>query len=191
MMLHSPRPRASVAVLLGAVVCAIATASCEREDRKLNSQQPAAPTQMVSQVSLQPGPNVVTDTTEGPYDDNAYRTSEGQVLFEQMNCSGCHSNGGGGMGVALTDDEWIYGSRPDQIFATIAEGRPNGMPSWKYRLNNEQIWELVAYVRSLSGLTPKGARPSREDHMMVKPAPSQTPNAKPKNSGLPGAAIRP
>ena len=102
------------------------------------------------------------DTIRGPYDENAYGTTEGQLLFEQMNCSGCHANGGGGMGPPLMDDEWIYGSRPDQIFATIAEGRPNGMPTWKYRLNNQQIWQLVAYVRSLSGLTPEGARPSRE-----------------------------
>ncbi|MDB4877213.1 MAG: cytochrome c class [Gemmatimonadetes bacterium] len=165
--------------------------SCEREDRRLNSQQPAAPTQMVPEVRLQPGPTLISDTTEGPYDDNAYGTTEGQVLFEQMNCSGCHANGGGGMGPPLMDDEWVYGSKPDQIFASIAEGRPNGMPTWKYRLNNQQIWQLVAYVRSLSGLTPKGARPSREDHMMVKPAPAQTPNAKPKNSGLPGSAQRP
>jgi cytochrome c oxidase cbb3-type subunit 3 len=184
------RHRVSMAVPFAALA-AVLLVGCEREDRKLNSQQPAAPTQMVSDVRLQPGPTAISDTVEGPYDDNAYKTSEGQVLFEQMNCSGCHSNGGGGMGVPLMDDEWIYGSLPQQIFASIAEGRPNGMPTWKYRLNNDQIWELVAYVRSLSGLTPKGARPSREDHMMVKPAPSQTPNAKPKNSGLPGAAIRP
>lgn len=95
------------------------------------------------------------------------------------------------MGPALMDDEWIYGSLPNQIFASIAEGRPNGMPSWRYRLTNDQIWKLVAYVRSLSGLTPKGARPARDDHMMVKPAPNQTPNAKPKNTGLPGAALHP
>jgi cytochrome c oxidase cbb3-type subunit III len=176
---------------IGAAALLATFAACEREDRRLNSQQPAAPTPMVAQVRLQPGPTLISDTTEGPYDDNAYGTTEGQMLYEQMNCSGCHANGGGAIGPALMDDEWIYGSKPEQIFATIAEGRPNGMPTWKYRLNNQQIWQLVAYVRSLSGLTPKGARPSREDHMMVKPAPSQTPNAKPKNSGLPGASQRP
>jgi len=169
----------------------VAATACEREQRRLNSQQPKQPTEFVSQVSLQPGPTLISDTTEGPFDDNAQGTAEGQVLFEQMNCSGCHANGGGGMGPALMDDEWIYGSKPDQIFASIAEGRSNGMPTWKYRLNNQQIWQLVAYVRSLSGLTPKGARPSREDHMMTKPAPSQTPNAKPKNTGVPGGAIKP
>lgn len=164
------------------IIAALLLAACEREERRLNSAHPSGPQQMVSQVALQPGPNVVADTAEGPYDDNAYSTSEGQQLFNQMNCSGCHANGGGGMGPALMDDQWIYGSRPDQIFASIAEGRPNGMPTWKYRLSNQQIWQLVAYVRSLSGLTPKGARPGRDDHMTVKPAPMQTPNAKPKNS---------
>jgi cytochrome c oxidase cbb3-type subunit 3 len=154
---------------------------CEREDRRLQ-ENPGGTGQMVSQVSLEPGPGHATDTLEGVYDDNAYGTSEGQTLFAQMNCVGCHSHGGGGMGPALMDDRWIYGSRPDQIYASIAEGRPNGMPTWKNRLTPRQIWQLVAYVRSLSGLTPKGARPTRMDHMMVVPAPAQTPNAKPKNS---------
>jgi cytochrome c oxidase cbb3-type subunit III len=167
------------------VVALGALAACEREERRLDSPPPPPTSQMVSQVRLQPGPVEISDTTEGPFDDNAYGTSEGQMLFGQMNCTGCHANGGGGMGPALMDDEWIYGSTPQQIFASIAEGRTNGMPSWKHKLTTQQIWQLVAYVRSLSGLTPKGARPNRDDHMMVKPAPSQTPNAKPKNTSRP------
>ena len=46
-----------------------------------------------------------------------------------MNCVGCHSHGGGGMGPALMDGQWRYGGRIDQIATTIAEGRPNGMPA--------------------------------------------------------------
>ena len=164
-------------------LAAVFASACEREARRLNQPSPPAPVQFVAQVPLQPGPNVITDTAEGPFDDNAFGTAEGQRLFSQMNCAGCHSHGGGGMGPALMDDQWIYGSTPTQIFASIAEGRANGMPTWKYRLTNEQIWQLVAYVRSLSGLTPKGARPSRSDEMVTRPAPSQTPNAKPKRSG--------
>jgi cytochrome c oxidase cbb3-type subunit III len=178
-------------ILCAAIVACSLAVACEREERRLNQSSPNAPAVFVAQVPLQPGPTLVTDTAEGPFDDNAYGTSEGQQLFEQMNCSGCHGNGGGAMGPALMDDEWTYGSLPNQIFASIAEGRANGMPSWKYKLTNQQIWELVAYVRSLSGLTPKSPRPAREDHMMVKPAPNQTPNAKPKNTGLPGASQRP
>lgn len=168
-----------------------ASVACEREERRLNQPPNNPPVTFVSQSPLQPGPTLVTDTAEGPYDDNAFGTMQGQQLFSAMNCTGCHSNGGGGMGPPLMDDEWLYGSLPNQIFASIAEGRANGMPSWKYKLTNDQIWQLVAYVRSLSGLTPKSPRPGRNDHMMVKPAPNQTPNAKPKNTGLPGASTRP
>ena len=167
-----------------ALALGLATVSaCEREERRLNQPSPPAPVQFVAQVPLQPGPTVITDTAEGPFDDNAFGTAQGQTLFGQMNCSGCHAHGGGSMGPALMDDQWVYGSTPTQIFASIAEGRANGMPSWKYRLTNEQIWQLVAYVRALSGLTPKGARPTRADEMNVKPAASQTPNATPKRSG--------
>lgn len=186
------RTEARFALAVGALLAIGVLASCEREQRRLNQQPPpGAPAVFVAQSPLQPGPTVVTDTAEGEFDDNAYNTSEGQTLYNEMNCSGCHSQGGGGMGPALMDDQWLYGSEPNQIFASIAEGRANGMPSWKYRLTNKQIWQLVAYVRSMSGLTPKGARPARLDHMMMTSPPNQTPNAKPKNSGLPGASQRP
>jgi cytochrome c oxidase cbb3-type subunit 3 len=176
--------RATIALsLVGAV--SLMAAYCEREERRLDDRSsPAAPL-TVAEVRLQPGPVEITDTADGPFDHNAYGTAEGQTLFGQMNCTGCHANGGGSIGPALMDDKWIYGSTPSQIFASIAEGRTNGMPSWKNRLTDRQIWELVAYVRSLSGLTPKGARPNRDDNMSIKPAPAQTPNAKPKNASRP------
>jgi cytochrome c oxidase cbb3-type subunit III len=176
--------RATIVLSLAAAL-SLTAAYCEREERRLDDKSsPAAPL-TVAEVRLQPGPVEIRDTAEGPFDDNAYGTAEGQTLFGQMNCTGCHANGGGSIGPALMDDKWIYGSTPSQIFASIAEGRANGMPSWKNRLTDRQIWELVAYVRSLSGLTPKGARPNRDDNMSVKPAPAQTPNAKPKNASSP------
>src|SRR5690242_5054921 len=161
--------------------------SCERENRRFSENPPtAAPTATALVVSqLQPGPAVVDPKVEAPYDDNANAVSEGKMLFNSMNCSGCHFQGGGGIGPALMDDEWIYGSDPDQIFSSIADGRPNGMPAWKYKLGTQQIWELVSYVRSLSSLNPKGARGGRDDHMMVKPPEASTPNAKPKRASAP------
>jgi cytochrome c oxidase cbb3-type subunit 3 len=82
-----------------------------------------------------------------------------------MNCVGCHSHGGGGMGPPLMDDEWRYGGRIDQIAASIAEGRPNGMPAWREKLTSDQIWQLAAYVRSLSGQPSKDAVSSRSEEM--------------------------
>jgi cytochrome c oxidase cbb3-type subunit 3 len=183
--------RLGVGLLLAGAV--LASAACEREERRFTEMPPGAtPTAMVTVGGLQPGPAIVADTTyEGPYGDNAWATNQGALLFNQMNCVGCHSHGGGGMGPPLMDDKWIYGSAPQQVFATIAEGRPNGMPAWKYSLGDQQIWQLVAYVRSMSGLTPKGARPGRSDHMMVRTPSQQTPNAKPKESAIPKSAEMP
>jgi len=69
------------------------------------------------------------------------------------------------MGPALMDDEWRYGSRIDQIATSIAEGRPNGMPAWRRKLTQGQIWSLAAYVRTLSGLPSKDSVSSRAESM--------------------------
>jgi cytochrome c oxidase cbb3-type subunit 3 len=90
------------------------------------------------------------DPRAAPYYGNAAAVNDGKRLFGQYNCSGCHSNGGGGMAPDLMDDEWIYGGRLEQIHQTIVEGRPNGMPSWGGKIPDDQVWELAAYVRSMS-----------------------------------------
>lgn len=119
------------------------------------------------------------------YEENAYALSEGQHLFDSFNCVGCHAHGGGGMGPPLMDDKWIYGHNPEQIFATIIEGRPNGMPSFRGRIPDYQVWEIAAYVRSLSGLVGHNAAPGRTDHMEGKRPENSTKPAQPKNSTSP------
>ena len=111
--------------------------------------------------------------------------SEGKRLFTWMNCSGCHAQGGGGMGPPLMDDRWIYGSQPEQIFATIVEGRPNGMPSFRGKLPDHQVWQIVAYVRSLSGNVSRDAAPTRDDHMSAKQQEQSTPVQPPVASAPP------
>jgi cytochrome c oxidase cbb3-type subunit 3 len=103
-----------------------------------------------------------------------------------MNCVGCHAHGGGGMGPALMDDKWRYGGRIDQIAATITEGRPNGMPAWRGRLTDDQIWKLAAYVRSLSGQLSKDAVSSRGDEMSNTTPLTLTPRQGPRNSDTAG-----
>jgi cytochrome c oxidase cbb3-type subunit 3 len=63
------------------------------------------------------------------------------------------------------DDKWIYGYEPANIFQTIVEGRPNGMPSFRNKIPDQQVWMLVAYVQSMSGNVRYDALPSRSDHM--------------------------
>jgi cytochrome c oxidase cbb3-type subunit 3 len=123
-------------------------AGCEREQRQY--QLPAPQASFVKQG------HVLTE-------HNAYAMAQGKTLFRWFNCSGCHSNGGGGMGPALMDDKWRYGNNPEDIYTSIMEGRPNGMPSFKGRINEDQAWQLVAYVRSMSGWAKKDAAPGRSD----------------------------
>jgi cytochrome c oxidase cbb3-type subunit 3 len=112
--------------------------------------------------------------------------SEGKRLFSQMNCTGCHANGGGGaIGPALTDDKWIYGSEPDHIFATIVEGRPNGMPAFHGKLPDYEVWQIAAYVRSLSGNVSKDAAPGRNDDMQIGKPENSKKEEKPRNLAAP------
>jgi cytochrome c oxidase cbb3-type subunit 3 len=105
-----------------------------------------------------------------PYSGNAYAISEGQRLFNWYNCSGCHANGGGGIGPPLIKTDWIYGGEPENLFDTIVKGRPNGMPTWGIRIPEYQVWQIVAYVRSLNQLEPSAATPRRLDVIQTNPS---------------------
>jgi len=166
------------------LVLAVAALGCEREMRKL-SKQPSDEAPMsreaVGQRPGEVGPGLVETKSTRSFDgNNAFEMNQGKRLFRWMNCVGCHSNGGGGMGPALMDDKWLYGHEPEQIFATIMDGRPNGMPSFRGRLTQEQAWQLVAYVRSMSGLASKIAAPSRSDGLATTEPESRRERAQPR-----------
>jgi cytochrome c oxidase cbb3-type subunit 3 len=97
------------------------------------------------------------------FEGNAWHIAQGQRLFSWMNCGGCHSHGGGGMGPPLMDDEWRYGGSMPEIVSTILNGRPNGMPSFRGRITEDQAWQLAAFVRALSAQPRQDALPSRAD----------------------------
>jgi cytochrome c oxidase cbb3-type subunit 3 len=59
------------------------------------------------------------------------------------------------------------------------------MPSFRGKLTDEQVWELVAYVRSLSTLTRRDAMTSRDDHMMATPEAAMQTEAKPHQQTAP------
>jgi cytochrome c oxidase cbb3-type subunit 3 len=175
-----------------ALIAALALSACERESRRFREVPPTiASTGAVSMDPIQPGARTPEVTIESPYMHNAYEISQGKQLYNQWNCVGCHSHGGGGMGPPLMDDQWIYGSDPENIVQTILEGRPNGMPSFRGRMANTEAWAIAAYVRSMSGLTPQGARSSRDDAMMPSSNEALRSAQKPKLSSFPPAAERP
>ena len=159
---------------------AVATSACQREERETRPEPSLGNSeQAVPVTTLAPGGErpPLADAKAAEFEANAFHLSEGKRLFDWFNCSGCHANGGGGMGPALMDNKWIYGSSIESIHATIRDGRPNGMPSFRDRIPDDQIWELAAFVRSLSGNATKAAAPSRNDDMMAHPSENRLPNA--------------
>ena len=167
--------------------CALLLVSCAREQRQFRDSPPAARLDTISQDQIEPGgPSYIP--VKNTYEENAYAVSQGQQLYEQYNCSGCHFHGGGGIGPPLMDDKWIYGSDPQNIFETIVEGRPNGMPSFRGKIPDTQVWQITAYVRSMSGLLPSTIAPGRTDEMNAKKPEQSKGEEKPKEATKPKPA---
>jgi cytochrome c oxidase cbb3-type subunit 3 len=153
-----------IARLALAICAAFLLAGCnqspQQKESGLNANQDQHLT--VALVTLSPGgtPPVTESTSKGEaYQKDSQKIGDGKQLFTQMNCGGCHSHGGGGMGPPLTkpQNEWIYGGSIENIVSTVREGRPKGMPSFRGKLPDDQIWEIAAYVHSLVDGAPEAA----------------------------------
>lgn len=153
------------------MIVLIGASACEREARRYRELPAAASRVESTKVSdLAPGLPMPQGPVLSPYQENAYGIAEGKRLYMSFNCNGCHAQGGGGIGPALMDSHWIYGYAPDQIYSTISQGRPNGMPAFGTHVPAQQIWQLVAYVQSLSMQVPRDAAPGRADDLNgIKP----------------------
>jgi cytochrome c oxidase cbb3-type subunit 3 len=166
------------------IVMLLLVQACERERREYRTWPPSAPdADSVRLTSLEAGLPREGPATMGPYDEQAYGISEGKRLYSQFNCVGCHAHGGGGIGPALMDEKWIYGAAPEQIYSTIVQGRPNGMPSFGAKIPPPQIWQIVAYVRSMSAATPRDAKSGRADDLSARPPELRLPVLAPRQTG--------
>jgi len=153
------------------LACALALAACEREERVLRIDPPAA--DALAGIAVMPdgpggAPPAVIGRSGLRFEKNAYDLSEGKRLYAWFNCDGCHADGGGGIGPALIDGRWKYGASIVDLVASIRDGRPNGMPAFRDKIPPEQIWDLAAYVGSLGATAVSGAAPSRSDEMQSR-----------------------
>ncbi|MBI3789654.1 MAG: c-type cytochrome [Gemmatimonadetes bacterium] len=91
-------------------------------------------------------------TLTHPYAPDKQAIAVGAKLYVSYNCVDCHgADGNGSMGPSLADGRWHFGGSDGEVFESIYEGRPDGMPAWGGRISNDQVWMLVAYVQSLNG----------------------------------------
>jgi cytochrome c oxidase cbb3-type subunit III len=154
----------NAAWILPAVLVA-SLAGCKREQRIFDPGASGATPPNATVLNEVSAGQALPQRAPLGYQQSAYTVAEGKRLYQAYNCVGCHAQGGGAIGPALMDAEWIYGSSLEQIHSTIVQGRPNGMPSFAGKIADYQVWEIAAYVRSMSGLLPSDIAPSRSDHM--------------------------
>ncbi len=108
-------------------------------------------------ITLPPVPSV---TAEG--------LARGKQLFTDMGCVSCHDEDGKGKGSAGEDlktaegdpisprdltDKWSFrgGYAPEDVFRRLATGLDGApMPSYRGMVSDEELWDLVFYLLSLS-----------------------------------------
>ncbi|HKN66114.1 MAG TPA: c-type cytochrome [Gemmatimonadaceae bacterium] len=154
--------RRRVAEFTTVAMLAILAACRKASGTRTNDALPAPVLPTASGVAALPeGPyagiavSALEATATNPYGNDTAAVKRGEQLFLGMNCSGCHGQDAkaGIFAPNLTDDYWRYGGSDADVFNSIYEGRARGMPAWGAALSTNQIWELVAYIRSLGGMT--------------------------------------
>lgn len=92
------------------------------------------------------------------------RKEAGKAVF-MTNCANCHGEQGQGIvGPNLTDKFWLHGHTPEKVFLTIKNGVPDkGMLTWGGILKDEEMMSLVAFIESIRGTTPAGAKEPQGD----------------------------
>ena len=98
------------------------------------------------------------DETTATLMKDAGDLSKGKALFE-TNCVTCHnSKGEGNIGPNLTDKNWIYGFDIKDVFKTVKNGTPNGMPEHNSKFNPVQLQQVASFVLSLTDTKGKAAQ---------------------------------
>jgi len=159
--------------------------SCQREKRVFSQPPANFKSYDVVMSEIHPGSAGLPQPVKAASEERAFDLNEGKRLFTQYNCSGCHFNGGGGIGPPLMDEKWIYGSNTENIYSTIVEGRPNGMPSFRQKIPDNQVQEIAAYVRSMSGQLRKDVEPTRNDTMNARRSEQRTERKTPQQTTAP------
>jgi len=106
-----------------------------------------------------------------PISTEAVSIERGRKLFLQK-CASCHgatARGDGPAGKSLNpkpaDLKKMSGTHPDGDFAWKIENGRGVMPAWKNILNQNQIWDLVNYIQSLSDSEKKNNPEHIDDHV--------------------------
>jgi cytochrome c oxidase cbb3-type subunit 3 len=127
-------------------------AAQQQQQQQQQQSTGAAATFVQHPENIQPGVTLRGGFVQltNPFQGDPTKVKEGGALFVSYNCMDCHGmDGSGAMGPSLADNRFHFGGSAGEVFQSIYEGRPEGMPAWGGRIPDDQIWRLVAYVQSL------------------------------------------
>lgn len=136
------------------------------------------PTVWLLETAMRSSVRVRSAHLQAPPLDDPGRIGTGAAVYRE-HCEACH----GGPGVAPapfalglvplpanlagTARTW----RPQSLFWVVKHGvKMTGMPAWEYRLDDEQIWSAVAFVRAMAHMTPA-------EYRALSPPPAPVPVA--------------
>jgi mono/diheme cytochrome c family protein len=110
-------------------------------------------------------PAVRETPIHNPLAGNPAAIKEGARIYKE-HCAVCHGDDGkGGIGPSLIDNQFLYGAGdlPDDDYfeiinngtqpGMVEDGRTakGGMPPYSSTLDENKIWSLVSYIRSMQG----------------------------------------
>jgi cytochrome c oxidase cbb3-type subunit 3 len=124
----------------------------------------AAQRAAAAKLEAQLAANPVTDATLLKLAGETAFVAEGEAIFKDpTKCALCHKPDGGGLiGPNLTDDMWIYGDKPMDIYTSILKGRPRGMLA--HEANGLGfVQRATAYVLSIKNTNVAGGKPAEPD----------------------------
>jgi cytochrome c oxidase cbb3-type subunit III len=109
------------------------------------------------------GGNPAAAKLTNPSPGGADAIARGRQTYQRL-CTRCHGPegkgdgggaGAGGQPADLTDATWDFGGSDGEVFSAIKEGTSADMESYSERISDTEIWNLVAFIRSIG---PENAR---------------------------------
>lgn len=92
-------------------------------------------------------PESAITSVEFAMTDEAVAAGEGIYMSQCIACHGADLEGG--IGAALNDAEWVYGSGVEEVVGVIREGvLAKGMPAWGPILGPDGVNQVAAYILS-------------------------------------------